>query len=96
MDIIKEEEDMDTISSLNKEDGIGVNRDELCVPASFTIWNSETKVNHVYTFCEREYVGWVCMCVCLCHCHVTWPKYHRAGCVLSIFSSKNVLYYIPF
>jgi hypothetical protein len=72
MDIIKEEEEIDTISALNEEDGTGVNRDELCVPASFAVWNSETKVNHVYTFCERICrVGvHVCMhllCVCLCH-----------------------------
>jgi hypothetical protein len=72
MDIIKEEEDTDTISSLNKEDGIGVNRDELCVPVSFTIWNSETKVNCVYTHsvCMREranmWLGWGCMCACHC------------------------------
>jgi hypothetical protein len=71
MDIIKEEEVIDTISSLNEEDGSGVNRDEHCVPASYTIWDSETKVNHVYTFCEREYVGWGHMCACmfcLCAC----------------------------
>jgi hypothetical protein len=65
MDIIKEEEDIDVISSLNEEDGTGVSRDEFCVPASFTIWNSETKVNRFNTFCEREYVGWGRMCACM-------------------------------
>lgn len=45
--MIKKEEDIDTISPLNEDDDTGANRDELSVPASFTIWNSETKVNHV-------------------------------------------------
>jgi hypothetical protein len=72
MDIIKEEEDIDMISSLNEQDGTGASRDELCVPASFTIWSSETKVNHVYIFCEREYVGWGHMCACvIVSCNMT-------------------------
>jgi hypothetical protein len=48
MDIIKEEEDADSMSSFNEGDPIGVKGDGLSVPAAFTVRNSESEVLHAY------------------------------------------------
>jgi hypothetical protein len=48
MDRMKEEEDPDTVSSFSEGDAIGVNRDELSVPAVFTVRKNEPEVQLAY------------------------------------------------